>query len=134
MSNTEHRLGVSEATLVVRHLKLEPASDNTMVKVLSEIDEIYGLDSVSFDERSHVLNIAYDASRICIDCIEKVLTNNKLVVSHDWWTHFKEGYYRFVDQNIKDNAKAEPWSCHGNVSQPPKQKIGNGKTERTYGR
>ena len=76
MSEKEHRLGVSEATLVVRHLKLVDMSEEVMTKVVKEIDEIYGLDSVSYDKASHTLHIAYDASRICIDCIEKVLQSN----------------------------------------------------------
>jgi hypothetical protein len=37
-------------------------------------------------------------------------------ISHDWWTNFKEGYYQFVDENIRENAKHKPWSCH---SSPP---------------
>tara|TARA_B100000745_G_scaffold300562_1_gene255302 strand:- start:5477 stop:5848 length:372 start_codon:yes stop_codon:yes gene_type:complete len=122
MSNPEHRLGVSDVNLVVRHLKLEPADDDRIQKAVAEIDEIYGLDAVSFDERSHVLNVAYDATRICIDCIEEVLTKYEIEISHDWWTRFKEGYYRFVDQNVKDNASSEPWSCHGSNSPPPKRK------------
>ncbi len=122
MKNKEHRLGVSEVTLVVRHLKLEPADINAVAAAVAEIDKIYGLDSVSFDEKVYVLNVAYDATRIIIDCVEEVLEKYQLVVSHDWWTHFKEGYYRFVDQNIQDNAKTEPWSCHGSASQPPKRK------------
>jgi hypothetical protein len=79
---------------------------------ISEIDEIYGIDEVSFDERSQVLDIAYDASRTCIDCIEAILVKNRVEVSHDWWTRFKEGHYRFVDQNVKDNAEHIPFSCH----------------------
>ncbi len=122
MKNKEHRLGVSEVTLVVRHLKLEPADINAVEEAVAEIDKIYGLDSVSFDDKSYVLNVAYDASRICIDCVEKVLEKYQLAVSHDWWTHFKEGYYRFVDENIKDNANSEPWSCHSSAIQVPKRK------------
>lgn len=122
MSEKEHRLGVSEATLVVRHLKLVDMSEEVMTKVVKEIDEIYGLDSVNYDKASHTLHIAYDASRICIDCIEKVLQENEVEVSHDWWTHFKEGYYRFIDQNVKDNASTEPWSCHGSFTGSNKKK------------
>ncbi|WP_028877590.1 hypothetical protein [Teredinibacter turnerae] len=122
MKSREHRLGVSESNLVVRHLKLGEANHDKILKAVEDIDQIYGLDAVSFDERSYVLNIAYDASRICIDCIEDVLEKYQLEVSHDWWTHFKEGYYRFVDQNIKDNANSEPWSCHGSSGSTTKKK------------
>ena len=111
MTNTEHRLGVSEVSLVVRHLKLETTTKETLEQALAEIDE-----------KSHVLNLAYDATRTCIDGLEEILKGHEIEVSHDWWTHFKEGYYRFVDQNIQENAKTEPWSCHGSASQPTKRK------------
>jgi len=73
MKNTEHRLGVSEVNLVVRHLKLDTKSVGGIQDALSEIDKLYGLDAVSFDEKSQVLNLAYDASRLCLDGIEDVL-------------------------------------------------------------
>lgn len=114
MKNTEHRLGVSEVNLVVRHLKLDTKSVDSIQDALSEIDKLYGLDAVSFDEKSQVLNLAYDASRLCLDGIEDVLAKYGIEVGHDWWTHFKEGYYKFVDENVKDNAGHEPWSCHSN--------------------
>jgi hypothetical protein len=122
MTNKEHRLGVSEVTLVVRHLKLEPTTKEVLEQALTEIDQVYGIDAISFDEKSHVLNLAYDATRTCIDGLEQTLKKYEIEISHDWWTHFKEGYHRFVDQNIQDNAKTEPWSCHGGSSQPPKQR------------
>jgi hypothetical protein len=28
------------------------------------------------------------------------------------WNRIKEDYYRFIDQNVKENAKQKPWSCH----------------------
>lgn len=112
MSNKEHRLGVSDVNLVVRHLKLEPVEQNQIQALITEINRLYGMDAISFDEKSHVLNLAYDASRLCLDGIEDLFKQHDVEVSHDWWTHFKEGHYRFVDKNIKDNAHSEPWSCH----------------------
>lgn len=112
MSTKKHRLGVSEVNLVVRHLKLEPVDPARLHAAMAEVDQLYGLDGMSFDEKSHVLNLAYDATRICLDGIEDVLKKHEVEVSHDWWTHFKEGYYKFVDENVKDNASHQPWSCH----------------------
>lgn len=114
MDKQEHRLGVSEVNLVVRHLKLEPVEGEKINLAVSEIDQIYGLDGVSYDEKTHMLNLAYDASRVGIDCVENVLKNHQVEVSHDWWTHLKEGYYRFVDDNVKENEKHVPLSCHKN--------------------
>jgi len=114
MSDLEHRPGVSEVNLVVRHLKIEFEKGSSIKAAIDEVNKMYGLDDVSFDEKSHVLNFAYDATHLSLDGIEKVLDKHGLKVSHDWWTRFKEGYYRFVDDNVKDNANHEPWSCHTN--------------------
>lgn len=112
MKRKEHRPGVSEVNLVARHVKLEGIEQDCIDAVVSEIDQLYGLDEVSYDEESHVLNIAYDASHMSLDDIEAVLRQHNIDLSHDWWTHFKEGYYKFVDQNVKDNVSHHPWSCH----------------------
>ena len=112
MSNKDHRLGVSEINLVTRHLKLEPSDEVAIRAAVADIDQLYGLDSVSFDEKKWRLDLAYDASRICLDCVEDILMKHAVEISHGWWTRFKEEHYRFVDQNVKDNASQDPWSCH----------------------
>ena len=112
MHQDEHRTGVSLANLVVRHLKLEPADDDKLNAAIQEIDQLYGLDGVSFDYKSQVLNLAYDAARLNIDDIEELLKKYNLQISHHWWTRFKKNHYAFVDQNVKDNAKAEPHCCN----------------------
>lgn len=113
MKHKEHRPGVSEANLVTRHLGLpRPVDTAKLDEAIAEIDQLIGLDEITFDDKSGKLNFAYDASRLCIDCVEEILTKHNIQPKQDWWTHFKEGHYRFVDQNIKDNARREPWSCH----------------------
>lgn len=108
----EHRLGVSELNLVERHLKLEPVTDEQICSVIEEIDQLYGIDEVKYEPENMMLHLTYDASRLCIDSLEIMLQKQGVEVSHDWWTRFKEGYYRFVDQNVQDNKKHTPWSCH----------------------
>ncbi len=112
MSKNEHRLGVSEVNLVTRKLKLEPCDQDELRVAMDEIDGLYGLERVTYDTEKHKLSMAYDATRLCIDHIEAILAWHAIEISHGWWTRFKEDHYRFVDQNIKDNASKEPWSCH----------------------
>ncbi|WP_280549196.1 MULTISPECIES: cation transporter [unclassified Halomonas] len=112
MSKQERRLGVSEVNLVTRKLKLEPCNEEALGLAIGEIDEVYGVDRVDYDTDKRRLSLAYDASRLCIDHIEAILDRHAIEISNDWWTRFKEDHYRFVDQNIKDNASKEPWSCH----------------------
>ncbi|MDX5377556.1 MAG: cation transporter [Halomonas sp.] len=122
MSNKDHRLGVSEINLVTRHLKLEPNDEVAIRAAVADIDQLYGLDGVSFDEKKWRLDLAYDASRVCLDCVEDILMKHAVEISHDWWTRFKEEHYRFVDQNVKDNANHEPWSCHQSLPGSGKKK------------
>lgn len=112
MKNREHRLGVSEVNLVVRRLKLESSPLGKIQMAVEEIDKLYGMDLISFDEKHQLLNMEYDASRLCIDDIEEVLKIHNIELNHSWWTHFKEEHYRVVDGNVKDNATRDPWSCH----------------------
>lgn len=116
MPTKEHRLGVSEANLVKRRIKIEPSQRTNLRPAIEEIDQIFGLESVSFNERKHVLETAYDATRVGIDSILEILVKHGVEVSHDWWARVKTGYYRSVDGNIQDKANREPLSCH-----PPPQ-------------
>lgn len=116
MSDFEHRVGVSEANLVLRHLKLTNVDDDKISAIIRDIDTTFGVDAVSFENKKQILHIGYDATHCELDGIENIVKINGGDISHDWWTNFKEGYYQFVDENIRENAKHKPWSCH---SLPP---------------
>lgn len=111
MTSKTHRLGVSEATRVVRHLKLEKSQKLQLAAAVAEIDQLYGMDEVALAEEGILIHLAYDASHVSIDDIEAALRRHGVEVGHGWWTHFKEGHYRFVDQNVKDNAAHVPTCC-----------------------
>lgn len=108
----QHRLGVSKVNLVTRKLKLGRSEPQTLQQAIEEIDQLYGLNSVAFDDKKQILRLAYDASRIGIEDVEAILSKHGIAIDHGWWNRAKEEHYRFVDQNIKDNAAKEPWSCH----------------------
>ncbi len=112
MSDLDHRVGVSEANLVVRHLKLVGITDDNIDAIIAGIDGTFGIDAVSFEEAKSTLHIGYDATHCNLDGIEKIIRDNGADVSDDFWTKMKEGYYQFVDENIRENAKHKPWSCH----------------------
>ena len=116
MTDLDHRVGVREASLVVRHLKLEKITNENKLTILTEIDQTFGIDNVSFDEQSQTLNLAYDAINCNLDGLEEIIQKNGADVAHDLWTHFKEIYYQYVDENMKGNAEHQPWSCH---TKPP---------------
>jgi hypothetical protein len=112
MSNNHHRAGVREINLVNRTLKLNAASAIKIREALKEIDLLVGLDSVVYESDHNLLSVAYDASKVDLNLIEEKLKEFGVEINDGWWTHIKEEYYKFIDQNIKDNASHTPWSCH----------------------
>lgn len=115
MGKRQHRLGVCEVNLVARHLKLEQPDEKRLASAIARINDLFGLDCVSFDAPSNVLNLAYDATRVSIEDVESILEEFEIEIGHGWWTHLKERYYRATDENVKENAQAEPWSCHKDI-------------------
>lgn len=95
-----------------RRLKLSEPDEELLTHAMSAIDEIYGVDQILFDAGKLQLSISYDASRICLECVEEVLSKYKIQIDKGWWNRFKEEYYLFVDENIKANSQHVPFSCH----------------------
>ncbi len=112
MSQEKHRLGVSKNNLVTRRIKMTQPDEQTLHTAMAEIDEMFGLDKIAFDQRKQVLSISYDAGKLGIEDFEKILDRYDLKRLNSWWQNYKISYYKFVDGNVKDNAKQEPWSCH----------------------
>ena len=112
MSDFDHRVGVSEANLVIRNLRLSNVNDGNREALMEEIDQLFGIDEAVFNTEEKSIYLAYDALNLNLDRIEDVIRKHGVDINDDWWTHTKEEYYKFVDQNIKDNAQHTPWSCH----------------------
>lgn len=107
-----HRLGINEANLVRRKIKLLQRDKEVVSPAVHEIDTIYGVDDVRFNPDSGRLTLEYDATRLNLDCVEEVLDRHGLEEDQGWWSRYRRSHYRFVDENIKDSALHEPFSCH----------------------
>ncbi|WP_445946512.1 cation transporter [Shewanella sp.] len=112
MTDFDHRVGVKEANLVVRNLRLSKVTDANRNALMEDVDHLFGIDEASFNATDSTIYLAYDATNINLDGIEDIIKKHGAAIHDDWWTHTKEEYYKFVDQNIKDNAEHVPWSCH----------------------
>lgn len=112
MTDLDHRVGVRENNLVVRNLKLSKVTNENINLFIEEVDQLFGLDEVSYNKTDKTIHLAYDAVNLNLDGIEDVIKKHGVELHDDWWTHTKESYYKFCDKNIKDNSKHEPWSCH----------------------
>lgn len=67
MSQEKHRLGVSKNNLVTRRIKMTQPDEPALHTAMAEIDEMFGLDKIHFDQRKQVLSISYDAGKLGID-------------------------------------------------------------------
>ncbi len=73
MSDLDHRVGVSEANLVVRHLKLVGITEDNIEAIIAGIDGTFGIDAVSFEDAKSTLHIGYDATHCNLDGIETII-------------------------------------------------------------
>ncbi|KEA62282.1 hypothetical protein ADIMK_3572 [Marinobacterium lacunae] len=112
MSDLDHRPGVKEANLVTRTLKLTTRDETDIAALVDEIERIFGMDSVNYDAATAILSCAYDATHCSVDRVEAVINKHGAGFANNWWNRTKRGYYRFVDQNMKDNAGYEPHCCN----------------------
>ncbi|WP_415224903.1 cation transporter [Psychromonas sp.] len=115
MNNIEHRIGVTEVNLVIRKLQLTGLTEFNRAKIISEIDAAFGIDNVTLDIKDGLLQMAYDVTHLNLDAIELIVRKHGADISSSWWNHLKEGYYKFVDQNMLENIKHKPSCC----SRPP---------------
>ncbi|NQY89587.1 MAG: cation transporter [Colwellia sp.] len=122
MSDFDHRVGVKEFNLVTRNLRLSNVNDDNRAALMAEIDHLFGIDEAIFNTKEQSIYLAYDASNLNLDGIEDVIRKHGADIHNDWWTHTKEEYYKFVDQNVKDNATHTPWSCHKSPPSAGKRK------------
>lgn len=58
MAHREHRLGVSETTLVNRHLKLDSSDLDAVKAAVADIDELYGLICFDLSRLARTLHVA----------------------------------------------------------------------------
>lgn len=112
ISKQKHRVGVKENSLVIRHLRLEGDVNKNHLLIVDEIDQLIGVDSVSINLSESLLKVGYDATKRQLVEIKNIVSKHQCRIAHDWWMHFKESHYNFVDKNVLDNANHEPWSCH----------------------
>lgn len=112
MSDLDHKVGVKEANLVKRTLALTGLQENERTPMCEEIAQLLGIDEVSFEQQSEKLSIAYDPTHVDLDDIEGIVQRHGAEIAANWWNRVKTGYYRFVDQNVRDNAKHQPHCCH----------------------
>ena len=120
MRNKGHKPGIHEKYLMKRQVKLDRASPDALKEIVLALENRPAVAAVSLNEKKLRIDIAYDASVESLDHILAVMEEHGGDIAHDWWSNLKAGWYRSTDENIKDNATHEPWSCHQAPHKPKK--------------
>ncbi len=107
-----HKLGVDSNYLVKRRLILAGVFPQNGQAITESIEALIGVDTVMLDLPTGVLDVHYDASKRQFDDIVEIVEHGGSMLSTSRWQRFKRGWYRYFDQNIKENASQKPWSCH----------------------
>ncbi|MEH6823510.1 MAG: hypothetical protein V7629_06325 [Motiliproteus sp.] len=116
MKDTDHKPGIHENYLVSRHMNIQGFDESVMEPLVAQLNALAEVDTVSITRSGSktMLNIAYDASvrpRL-LDDIKQALAAMGARIADEWWTHFKQRYYEFTDQNVYDNARHQPHCCN----------------------
>lgn len=112
MSDHDHKPGVKDVNLVRRKLQLSGVSEQAAALLVVELGQLFGMDRVRFDASKSSLVFSYDATHCSLDRVEEKVRQHGASFDTGWWSRIKCSYYRFVDQNVKDNAAHEPHCCN----------------------
>ena len=97
---------------VQRRLKYEICTLGSIESACDDLRQLAGVHTVSADQADGLLTVDYDAVLCGIDPIISILTKNGVELGLGRWSRIKLGYYRFVDQNLKENSKHTPHCCN----------------------
>lgn len=86
-----------------------------MEALISEINQIHGINTIKLDPIRNSIELTYDGVIINIDTVLGELKQHGVEPKQGWWNQFKLDWYRQIDQNVSDNAKHVPHCC----SKPP---------------
>jgi hypothetical protein len=105
------RPGINEIFLLSRSLRFVASESWDTELIVTKIDDMPGINTVSLDNDQLMLHLSYDASQLSIDEIEEVIEKCGIRISRDWWTRIKKNWYQFTDSNSRSNASHRSGCC-----------------------
>ena len=108
---------LDKAFIVHRKISIPTIQENdsrTSIGIL--LSEIKAIHNYDFNENRKTVQITYDNSLIGFGDIERSLTECGHPISNSWWSKYKSGWYRYLDENAKANAKIKGSACCSNPS------------------
>lgn len=105
-----HKATNQSQFLLVRKLKIEHLNDAQWDDL---VDELTHHPCVDFAERrpKNSLYVSYDGTHWSTDQLLEMIEAEGGHLKNDWWTRRKLAWYRFTDDNVRANAKHDPFCC-----------------------
>ncbi len=105
-----HKATNQEASLLRRKLIVEGLGESQWDDFIHELNHH---PCVDFAERkpNNQLHVTYDGTHWYIDELLNLIKAYGGRLKTGWWTRRKLAWYRFTDDNVRANAKLEPFCC-----------------------
>ncbi len=111
MGGTQPEARPNVANQVTRHFRLKPLSEAAAALLVAALEAQTGVVWCRFDSARGQLSLCYDATLCYLEQIEATLAAQHASVRDSGWQRMRRRYYRFVDQNLRDNAAHQPHCC-----------------------
>ena len=105
------RPGIYGIFLLSRSLRFIGSESLDSELIVTRIEDMPGINTVSLDKDQLVLHLSYDASQLSINEIDEVIEKCGIRFSRDWWTRVKKNWYQFTDSNSRSNANHRSDCC-----------------------
>ncbi|MHB1084869.1 MAG: hypothetical protein ACYCZA_08515 [Thiobacillus sp.] len=102
---------------VDRTIPLRPVAADTLEQAIRKMTTLESVIDAHADPRGP-LRIRYDASRVGIRDIERLLDESGIGRPSSAWWQFKSAWYRFLDDNARTNAHASGGACCNRAPTP----------------
>lgn len=105
-----HKPTNQEPFLLRRKLAVKGLSDTQWEDFINELNHH---PCVDFAERKagNVLRITYDGTHWTVDETLELIESHGGKLKAGWWARRRLAWYRFTDDNVRANAKHEPFCC-----------------------
>lgn len=105
-----HKVTSQQPFLLRRKLTIESLSESQWDDFIHELNHH---PCVDFAERrsSNQLWVTFDGTHWSTDELLELINAHGGQIKTGWWTRRKLAWYRFTDDNVRANAKHEPFCC-----------------------
>lgn len=113
---------------VSRTIPLAPVGAERLQEAMIQLRAIEPVIDAQVDQRGQ-LHVSYDASSVGMQDIEMILDQAGIARAGTLWWKLKSGWYRFVDENAKSNARSGDGAC---CNRPPSEYRASNDAARSH--